>query len=100
MLGRRHSPQAFERWGIINLVVPEEELGAVSLNWARQLAAGPTRILGGIKTLANESAHAGVAAADRRQVEINEMIWATEDRKRGIEAFLKTGPGTAVYEGS
>jgi len=94
MLGRRHSPQAFERWGVINLVVPEEELGAVSLTWARQLAAGPTRML------ANESARAGIAAADRRQVEINEMIWATEDRKRGIEAFLKTGPGTAVYEGN
>ncbi|AZG77357.1 enoyl-CoA hydratase/isomerase family protein [Methylocystis rosea] len=100
MLGRRHSPQAFERWGVINLVVPEEELGAVSLTWARQLAAGPTRILGGIKMLANESARAGIAAADRRQVEINAMIWATEDRKRGIEAFLKTGPGTAVYEGN
>jgi enoyl-CoA hydratase/carnithine racemase len=100
MLGRRHSPQAFERWGVINLVVPEEELGAVSLTWARQLAAGPTRILWGIKMLANESARAGITAADRRQVEINEMIWATEDRKRGIEAFLKTGPGTAVYQGN
>ena len=50
--------------------------------------------------LANELARAGIAAADRRQVEINEMIWATEDRKRGIEAFLKTGPGTAVYQGN
>ena len=91
MLGRRHSPQAFERWGVINLVVPEEELGAVSLTWARQLAAGPTRILQGIKMLANESARAGIAAADRRQVEINGMIWATEDRKRGIEAFQRPG---------
>jgi enoyl-CoA hydratase/carnithine racemase len=100
MLGRRHSPQAFERWGIINLVVPEEELAMVSLTWARQLAAGPTRILSGIKVLANESARAGIAAADQRQVDVNAMVWATEDRRRGIEAFLKTGPGTAVYEGN
>jgi enoyl-CoA hydratase/carnithine racemase len=26
MMGRRHTPEAFERWGITNLVVPEEEL--------------------------------------------------------------------------
>jgi len=99
MIGRRHTPEAFERWGIINLVVPEEELAATSMNWARQLAAGPTKIIAGIKILANEAARHGTAAADARQVEINSMIWNTGDRKRGIDAFLTTGPGTAVYEG-
>jgi enoyl-CoA hydratase/carnithine racemase len=99
MIGRRHTPEAFERWGIINLVVPEEELAASSMSWARQLAAGPTKIIAGIKTLANEAARHGAAAADARQVEINHMIWNTGDRKRGIAAFLTTGPGTAVYKG-
>jgi enoyl-CoA hydratase/carnithine racemase len=99
MIGRRHTPEAFERWGIINLVVPEEELAASSLNWARQLAAGPTKIIAGIKILANEAARRGTAAADACQVEINHMIWDTGDRKRGIDAFLTTGPGTAVYKG-
>jgi len=99
MMGRRHTPEAFERWGIINLVVPEEELAASSMSWARQLAAGPTKIIAGIKTLANEAARHGTAAADARQVEINNMIWNTGDRKRGIDAFFTTGPGTAVYKG-
>jgi enoyl-CoA hydratase/carnithine racemase len=99
MIGRRHTPEAFERWGIINLVVPEEELAAASMTWARQLAAGPTKIIAGIKTLANEAARHGTAAADARQIEINQLIWNTEDRKRGTEAFFATGPGTAVYRG-
>jgi enoyl-CoA hydratase/carnithine racemase len=99
MMGRRHTPEAFERWGIINLVVPEEELAVASMTWARQLAAGPTKIIAGIKTLANEAARHGTAAADARQVEINHMIWNTGDRKRGIDAFFTTGPGTAVYQG-
>src|SRR5260370_22592950 len=99
MIGRRHTPEAFERWGIINLVVPEEELAASSMIWARQLAAGPTKIIAGIKILANEAARHGPAAPDSRQVQINSMIWNTGDRKRGIDAFLTTGPGTAVYEG-
>ena len=100
MLGRRHTPQAFERWGIINLVVPEDELDAACLTWAKQLAAGPTKILHGIKLLANVAARDGTAAADGRQVEINEMIWAAKDRTRGMEAFYAKGPGTAVYEGN
>jgi enoyl-CoA hydratase/carnithine racemase len=99
MIGRRHTPEAFERWGIINLVVSEEELAAASMAWARQLAAGPTKVIAGIKILANEAARRGTAAADARQVEINNMIWDTGDRKRGVEAFFTSGPGTAVYKG-
>jgi enoyl-CoA hydratase/carnithine racemase len=99
MTGRRYPPEIFERWGVINLVVPESELTTSSMSWARELAGGPTKIIAGIKILANEAARHGTAAADARQVEINHMIWNTRDRKRGIEAFLTTGPGTAVYEG-
>lgn len=99
MLGRRYTPQAFERWGIVNLVIPEDDLAEVSLNWARQLASGPTKVLAGIKLQANIAARSGVAAADAKQIEINEMIWQAKDRVRGSEAFFKTGPATAVFEG-
>lgn len=99
MEARRYSPQVFERWGIINHVVPEAELGEASLSIARQLAAGPTAMLRGIKQLANASAREGCAAADRIQVKTTGEIWKTRDRTRGISAFLSTGPGTAVFEG-
>ena len=99
MIGRRYTPEAFERWGIINHVVPEAELPEASLSLARQLAAGPTTILRSIKRQANLSAQSGVAAADKVQIEINHDIWETKDRLRGIDAFFKTGPGTAVFEG-
>src|SRR6201996_1325612 len=99
MLGRRHTPQAFERWGIINLVVPEQELAAASMIWARQLAAGPTQVIKGIKMQANLEARGGIAAADARQVEINDMIWLAKDRQRGADAFFATGPATAIFEG-
>jgi enoyl-CoA hydratase/carnithine racemase len=99
MLGRRHTPQAFERWGIINQVVPESELASASMTWARQLAAGPTKVINGIKMQANLAARGGIAAADARQVEINDMIWQAKDRQRGADAFFATGPGTALYQG-
>ena len=99
MLGRRHTPEAFERWGIVNLVVPESELGSASLTWARQLAAGPTQVIKGIKMQANLEARGGIGAADARQIEINEMIWKTHDRQRGAEAFFAAGPATANFQG-
>ena len=99
MLGRRHTPEAFERWGIINLVVAEAELPAASLTWARQLAAGPTAVIKGIKMQANLASRGGVKAADARQVEINNMIWKTADRQRGFDAFFTTGPASAVFNG-
>ncbi len=99
MLGRRHTPEAFERWGIVNLVVPEAELPAASLTWARQLAAGPTAVIKGIKMQANLASRGGVAAADKRQIEINNMIWKAADRERGFEAFFSTGPASAVFKG-
>ena len=99
MLGRRHTPETFERWGIVNLVVPESELPSASMTWARQLASGPTRIINGIKMQANLGARGGIAAADVRQVEINDMIWKAKDRQRGFDAFFSTGPATSVFEG-
>lgn len=100
MLGRRHTPEAFERWGIINLVVPEADLATASMTWTRQLAAGPTAVIKGVKMQANLAARGGIAAADAKQVEINNMIWKAADRQRGFDAFFATGPASAVFEGN
>ena len=100
MFGRRQDPHALERWGVINLVAAEAELGNVALSWARQLAAGPTVALKSIKTLADLAAREGVAAADERQAEVNAWMWASQDQKRGVAAFNATGPGSAVFEGN
>ena len=100
MFGRRNDPVALERWGVVNLVVPEAELATASMSWAKQLAAGPTVALRGIKTLANLSAREGVRGADAQQTEVNNAMWASQDQKRGLAAFLATGPGSAVFEGN
>ena len=100
MFGRRHDPRALERWGVVNLVAAEAELSSVSMSWARQLAAGATVALRGIKTVANLSARGGISAADARQEEINTSMWNSADQARGLAAFAATGPGSAVFEGN
>ena len=100
MLGRRQDPLALERWGVINLVTAESELAAVSLSWARQLAAGATVALRAIKTVADLSSQGGSALADARQAEVNDWMWKSEDQRRGLAAFVATGPGSAIFEGN
>jgi len=80
--------------------VPEADLALASLTWARQLAAGPTAVIKGVKMQANLAARGGIEAADSRQVEINDMVWKAEDRQRGFDAFFATGPASAVFKGN
>lgn len=99
MFGRRHDPAALERWGVVNVVVADDDLAAASLSWARQLAAGPTVSYGAIKRLASTAATDGVRAADLIQEEAVEAVWASADLQTGLTAFAETGPGTAIFLG-
>jgi enoyl-CoA hydratase/carnithine racemase len=99
MFGHRNDPHALERWNIINLVTPESELSSVSLSWAKQLASGPTVALRGIKKVANLAAREGIGGANAVQADVNESMWASADRNRGLAAFAATGPGSAVFQG-
>jgi enoyl-CoA hydratase/carnithine racemase len=99
MLGRRHDPETLAAWNVINLVVEERELYSVSINYAQQLANGPTVALRAIKRLANEAENNGVAAADELMPDLVREVMASEDLKLGLAAFQSTGPGTAVFRG-
>ena len=100
IFGRRHDPELLEKWGVVNLVVADEELENASMSWARQLATGPTLAYGQVKKLAALSANQGVYAADLEQEAIAEPVWASNDLQTGLTAFAETGPGSAIFEGS
>ncbi|MHC8381860.1 enoyl-CoA hydratase/isomerase family protein [Pseudomonas sp. LB3P14] len=99
MLGRRYDAATLERWGLINLVVPDENLDEAALSVAQELAAGPTVAHGATKQLVSIALNEGLKAADEAMFELQKPIWASQDLKRGLEAFGKTGPGTAEFKG-
>lgn len=100
MLGRRYRPDVLERWGVINLVVPDDELRPAALSLARQLAAGPTVALASIKRLVRIASTSGVREADHALTSELAPMWASQDVQRGLTALATTGPGTAVFEGN
>ncbi len=99
MLGRRYDAATLERWGLINLVVPDESLEKTSLSIAEEFARGPTVAHATTKELAYLAANEGVVAADQAMAEIQEPIWASEDLKTGLASFKENGPGLARFQG-
>lgn len=99
LLGRRYDPDTLERWGMINLVVADEQLETATLAVAQELAHGPTVAHAATKQLAYIAANEGVLAADEAMAELQKPIWASEDLKLGLASFLKNGPGLAKFVG-
>ncbi len=99
MLGRRYKPEVLERWGVINLVVSDEELASASMSLARQLASGPTVAIAGIKKLVDVALNQGVEAADRENGTALADMWNSADLQTGLKAMREGGPGTAIFEG-
>ena len=99
MLARRYDATTLERWGLINLVVPDEQLDAASLSVAQELAAGPTIAHAATKELVAIAVNQGVAAADEAMAEVQKPIWASQDLKAGLASFKANGPGLAQFEG-
>jgi enoyl-CoA hydratase/carnithine racemase len=99
MLGRRYDAPTLEKWGLINLTVPEESLEATTMTIAEEFAHGPTVAHAATKELAWIAANEGVAAADEAMARVQVPIWASEDLKTGLTSFRKSGPGLAKFAG-
>src|SRR6202011_5449830 len=64
MLARRYDAPTLEKWGLINLTVPEESLEKATMAIAEEFAQGPTLAHAATKELAYIAVNDGVAAAD------------------------------------
>lgn len=76
-------------WGLVNQVVPADQLLSTATALATTLAAGPTRSFGATKALLNETFEHGLEA----QMELEARAIATAsisaDGQEGIRAFLE-----------
>lgn len=99
MLARRYDPATLERWGIVNLVVPDDALEATTITIGEEFANGPTLAHAATKELAYIAVNEGVDAADQAMARVQKPIWRSKDIKTGLSSFRKNGPGLARFEG-
>ncbi|WP_420000409.1 enoyl-CoA hydratase/isomerase family protein [Streptomyces boninensis] len=77
-----------ERLGLVNRVVPAEDLGKTVREWAERLAQGPTRALALTKQLVNESLDVGRPQAFASEAAAQEINMTTQDAQEGVAAFV------------
>ncbi|MDQ7850874.1 MAG: enoyl-CoA hydratase-related protein [Armatimonadota bacterium] len=80
------------RLGLVNRVVPAEELMATTLEVARRLAAGPTRAYGLTKRALRHALHAPLEDALAYEAYLQEVAGATADHREGVAAFGEKRP--------
>ena len=76
-----------ERIGLVNRVVPADELEAAAREWAERLASGPTTALGLAKSLLNRSFESTWDVALHDEAAAVEINKGTQDAAEGIASF-------------
>ncbi|MER5361619.1 enoyl-CoA hydratase-related protein [Streptomyces sp. NPDC002785] len=78
-----------ERLGLVNRVVPDEELEAAARAWAQRLADGPTRAIALTKQLVNASLDSDRATAFAAEAMAQEINMTTQDANEGVASFIE-----------
>ncbi|MEW1635209.1 enoyl-CoA hydratase-related protein [Streptomyces sp. NPDC093801] len=77
------------RLGLVNKVVPADELEAAARAWAERLAQGPTRALALTKQLVNASLDSDRATALAAEAAAQELNMTTADANEGVAGFVE-----------
>jgi enoyl-CoA hydratase/carnithine racemase len=97
--GELHTAEQFAAWGVIDRVLPADELHAEMERFGRQLAEGPTRAFAVVKALTNAYLRDGVSGADALLLDTAVGLFDSEDAREGINASIATGRGKGSFAG-
>lgn len=92
MTGSTLSAQRAEKIGMINRVVPAEELMPAALDLAGKLAAGPTAAIGRVKRMLNASYGNDLASQLKLEADCQIESGQSPDFQEGVIAFFEKRP--------
>jgi 2-(1,2-epoxy-1,2-dihydrophenyl)acetyl-CoA isomerase len=98
MLGERLPARQALEWGLINRVVPDDQLSDEAGALAARLAAGPTRSYAGTKRQLNNWLYARMHEQLELEAQIQREMTGSEDFVEGVLAFVQKRP--ARFSGS
>ena len=81
-----------QRIGLVNRVVPGEQLLAAAREWAERLATGPTYAIGMSKRLLNRSLEVDMETALDDEAMVQSLVTQSEDTKEGMMSFMEKRP--------
>lgn len=88
---QQYPAEDFERWGVINRIVPADQLREEALGWAQGLAKGPARAHAATKRLVHYSLSHGPRQADRYLLDSATSVLDTSDMQHAVGLLLEQG---------
>jgi len=98
--GALYDAATLHAWGVVNRVVPEDELIDAARALAAELAAGPTVAHAATKAIVRAQADHGTRGADERTAALTSHLFETDDSRNAVQSFLQNGPGKATFTGN
>ena len=99
MTGRHLEAEESRSIGLVDRVVRGDDVLRPALELAQQLASGPVVAHGLAKEAIDKGLELPLADALTLERALFDRALATEDARRGIESFLRDGPGRARFTG-
>jgi enoyl-CoA hydratase/carnithine racemase len=99
LTGRPYPAETMLQWGVVNRVVPAEDLLEKARSFVKRLADGPTLAHAATKRMIQLTVDEGVAAADAALPAEGASVMASEDLQNGARTLLEKRPGQATFEG-
>ncbi|MFD0807003.1 enoyl-CoA hydratase/isomerase family protein [Nocardioides caeni] len=85
--------------GLVDRVVPADDVYSEALAWATTFAGGAPYALRAIKDAVDRGLETDIEAALHLERQLFTGVFGTEDRVIGMQSFIDNGPGKAVFEG-
>ena len=92
LLGERIPAPTALQWGLINRVVPDDELAGQAQALAARLAAGPTRSYAGTKRQLNAWLFGRMREQLALEASIQQQLAGSDDFLEGVQAFIAKRP--------
>ena len=97
--GRQVPAEEALRIGLVDRVVPADEVQEAAIAWAAELAAGPVVAQGLAKRAIDRGLDVSLGSGLELEQELFAQVFATDDARIGVDSFREHGPGKATFTG-
>jgi enoyl-CoA hydratase/carnithine racemase len=97
--GRMVGAQEALEIGLVDEVVPADEVHAAARRWAEKFVNGPAVALAAAKKAIDGGLETDLRTGLDIEADLFAALFATDDRRIGMESFVENGPGKAKFTG-
>jgi enoyl-CoA hydratase len=95
--GRFVNAEEALRIGLVDRVVPPEDVYSTAVEMAQQFVRGSMTALGAAKESIDQGLDLDLDAGLELESVKFAALFATDDRKIGMDSFIENGPGKAIF---